>query len=70
MNEWIANDPMKLCGDVADGLEQTPAAFVDLLEGRTLIGLSVGLESPVVSVESGNWIANHRHVVPAQAGIQ
>jgi NADPH-dependent curcumin reductase CurA len=34
MGEWVASGRVKLREDVVDGLENAPAAFVGLLEGR------------------------------------
>ena len=34
MQEWLAAGRMKLREDIVDGLEQAPAAFIGLLEGR------------------------------------
>jgi NADPH-dependent curcumin reductase len=34
MGEWVAADRVKLREDVVDGLENAPAAFIGLLEGR------------------------------------
>ena len=34
MSEWVAAGKVKLREDVVDGLENAPAAFIGLLEGR------------------------------------
>ena len=34
MSEWVAAGKVRLCEDVVDGLENAPAAFIGLLEGR------------------------------------
>jgi NADPH-dependent curcumin reductase len=34
MGQWVSADRVKLREDVVDGLENAPAAFIGLLEGR------------------------------------
>jgi NADPH-dependent curcumin reductase CurA len=34
MGQWVAADRVRLREDVVDGLENAPAAFIGLLEGR------------------------------------
>ena len=41
MGEWVAANRVKLREDVIDGLENAPAAFIGLLEGRNFGKLMV-----------------------------
>ena len=36
MSAWVNEDKIKFCGDVVDGLENAPSAFIGLLAGKKL----------------------------------
>jgi len=48
MSAWVNEDKIKFCGDVVDGLENAPSAFIGLLAGKNFGKLIVRVAADAI----------------------